>query len=40
VIRALSDIAGKESPLIFADFLPLAAANSTQVLRDLLAAWD
>lgn len=32
VIRALSDIAGKESPMSFDEFLPTAAKNSTEVV--------
>lgn len=32
VIRALSDIAGKESPMSFDEFLPIAAKNSTKVV--------
>ncbi|WP_342525340.1 5'-methylthioadenosine/S-adenosylhomocysteine nucleosidase [Chryseomicrobium sp. FSL W7-1435] len=32
VIRALSDIAGQESPMSFDEFLPTAAKNSTQVV--------
>lgn len=32
VIRALSDIAGQESPMSFDEFLPIAAKNSTQVV--------
>jgi len=32
VIRALSDIAGKESNISFDEFLPVAAKHSTQVV--------
>jgi adenosylhomocysteine nucleosidase len=33
IIRALSDVAGKESPLSFEQFLPTAARNSAQIVR-------
>ncbi|MCL2721110.1 MAG: 5'-methylthioadenosine/adenosylhomocysteine nucleosidase [Treponema sp.] len=32
VIRALSDVAGKESPVSFNDFLPIASKNSAQII--------
>lgn len=32
VIRALSDIAGKESPISFDEFLPIAAKHSTEIV--------
>ncbi|NLY79774.1 MAG: 5'-methylthioadenosine/S-adenosylhomocysteine nucleosidase, partial [Lysinibacillus sp.] len=32
VIRALSDIAGKESNISFDEFLPLAAKHSTEIV--------
>ncbi|MNH45147.1 5'-methylthioadenosine/S-adenosylhomocysteine nucleosidase [compost metagenome] len=32
VIRALSDIAGKESNISFDEFLPVAAKHSTQIV--------
>ncbi|MDR2966000.1 MAG: 5'-methylthioadenosine/S-adenosylhomocysteine nucleosidase [Treponema sp.] len=31
VIRALSDVAGKESPVSFADFLPIASKHSAEI---------
>ena len=36
VVRALSDIAGKESPVAFAEFLPLASQNSSRLVMDML----
>lgn len=39
VIRALSDIAGKESPMVFSDFLPLASQNSSAIIVQMLKAW-
>ncbi len=36
VIRALSDIAGKESSMSFDEFLPLAAAHSIAIVRNVL----
>jgi len=36
VIRALSDIAGKESSISFDDFLPLAAKHSTAIVLSVL----
>lgn len=39
VIRALSDIAGKESPMVFADFLPLASKNSSAIIVQMLKNW-
>ena len=36
VVRALSDIAGTESPMSFEQFLPLAAANAAQLIRLML----
>jgi adenosylhomocysteine nucleosidase len=36
-IRALSDIAGTESPVSFEEFLPLAAARSTEIVRRIVA---
>jgi adenosylhomocysteine nucleosidase len=36
VVRALSDIAGSESPISFEQFLPLAAANAAQLIRLML----
>lgn len=40
VVRALSDIAGKESPLLFNEFLPLAARHSSALVMELLGAWS
>jgi len=36
VIRALSDIAGKESSISFDEFLPLAASHSIAIVRNVL----
>jgi len=36
VVRALSDIAGKESPVAFAEFLPLASQNSSRLVMNML----
>ncbi len=36
VVRALSDIAGKESPVAFSEFLPLASQNSSRLVLDML----
>ncbi|GAB1483046.1 5'-methylthioadenosine/S-adenosylhomocysteine nucleosidase [Treponema sp.] len=36
VIRALSDIAGAESPLKFEEFLPIAAKHSSAIVRELI----
>lgn len=36
VVRALSDIAGKESPQSFEDFLQVAAKNSSLMIREML----
>jgi len=36
VVRALSDIAGKESPMSFEQFLPLAAANAAKLIVEML----
>ena len=36
VVRALSDIAGKESPMKFDEFLPLASQNSSRLVLDML----
>lgn len=36
VIRALSDIAGQESPMTFEEFLPLASQNSSRLVLDML----
>ena len=39
IIRALSDIAGKESPLAFREFLPIASKNSGEIVRRILRNW-
>ena len=36
VIRAVSDVAGKESPMTFDEFLPLASQRSSQLVRQLI----
>jgi len=36
VIRALSDIAGAESPMSFNEFLPIASKNSAQIVMRIL----
>ncbi len=36
VVRALSDIAGQESPMAFAEFLPLASQNSSRLVLNML----
>jgi len=36
VIRALSDIAGTESPVSFKDFLPIASKHSAQIVKRIL----
>jgi adenosylhomocysteine nucleosidase len=36
IIRALSDIAGKQSPVKFEEFLPLASKNSSRLVLELL----
>jgi len=36
VIRALSDIAGKESPMKFDEFLPLASKNSSALVLEMV----
>lgn len=38
VVRALSDIAGKESPMSFPEFLPLASKNSATLIMEMLAS--
>ena len=38
VVRALSDIAGQESPMKFDEFLPLASKNSSRLVLDMLKA--
>ena len=36
VIRALSDVAGKESPVSFKEFLPVASKNSANIVRRII----
>ena len=36
VVRALSDIAGRESPMKFDEFLPLASENSSRLVLEML----
>jgi adenosylhomocysteine nucleosidase len=36
IVRALSDIAGQESPISFEQFLPLAAANAAKLIVAML----
>jgi adenosylhomocysteine nucleosidase len=36
IIRALSDIAGAESPLTFDQFLPIASKHSAEIVRRLV----
>jgi len=36
IVRALSDIAGQESPVAFAEFLPLASQNSSRLVLSML----
>jgi adenosylhomocysteine nucleosidase len=36
VIRALSDIAGKESSISFDEFLPVAARHSTDIVLKVI----
>lgn len=36
VLRALSDLAGRESPVAFAEFLPLASQNSSRLVLAML----
>lgn len=36
IVRALSDIAGQESPMSFEQFLPVAAANAAKLIVEML----
>jgi adenosylhomocysteine nucleosidase len=36
IIRSISDVAGKESPGAFEEFLPVAARHSAQIVRRML----
>lgn len=40
VVRALSDIAGKESPMKFEEFLPLASKNSSRLVLEMIRQMD
>ncbi|AYC29698.1 5'-methylthioadenosine/S-adenosylhomocysteine nucleosidase [Paenisporosarcina cavernae] len=40
VIRALSDIAGKESSISFDEFLPIAAKHSTEIVLEVIRSFD
>jgi adenosylhomocysteine nucleosidase len=39
IIRAVSDIAGAESPMTFDEFLPLASKHSGEIVRRILRNW-
>jgi adenosylhomocysteine nucleosidase len=39
IIRALSDIAGAESPLAFNEFLPVASKHSAEIVRRIIKNW-
>jgi adenosylhomocysteine nucleosidase len=39
IIRALSDIAGAESPMTSVEFLPLAAKHSSEIVRRIIRNW-
>jgi adenosylhomocysteine nucleosidase len=36
IIRALSDIAGAESPVAFNEFLPVASKHSAEIVRRII----
>jgi len=38
VIRALSDVAGVESPMSFVEFLPIASKHSTEIVKKMVGA--
>jgi adenosylhomocysteine nucleosidase len=40
IIRALSDIAGAESPVKFDEFLPVASKHSSEIVRRLVRDWE
>jgi adenosylhomocysteine nucleosidase len=40
IIRALSDIAGAESPVKFDEFLPIASKHSGEIVRRIVRDWD
>jgi adenosylhomocysteine nucleosidase len=39
IIRALSDIAGAESPMTSVEFLPIAAKHSSEIVRRIIRNW-
>jgi adenosylhomocysteine nucleosidase len=39
IIRALSDIAGAESPVAFNEFLPMASKHSAEIVRRIIKNW-
>jgi adenosylhomocysteine nucleosidase len=39
IIRALSDIAGAESPMTSVEFLPVAAKHSSEIVRRIIRNW-
>jgi adenosylhomocysteine nucleosidase len=39
IIRALSDIAGVESPVAFNEFLPVASKHSAEIVRRIIKNW-
>jgi adenosylhomocysteine nucleosidase len=39
VIRAMSDIAGEESPMKFDEYLPIAAKHSSEIVRRIVRLW-
>jgi adenosylhomocysteine nucleosidase len=39
IIRAVSDIAGAESPMTFDDFLPVASGHSGKIVRRIVQNW-
>jgi adenosylhomocysteine nucleosidase len=39
IIRALSDIAGTESPVAFNEFLPVASKHSAEIVRHIVTNW-
>jgi adenosylhomocysteine nucleosidase len=40
IIRALSDIAGTQSPVSFTEFLPVASKNSCQIVRRIVTLYN
>jgi adenosylhomocysteine nucleosidase len=39
IIRAVSDIAGTESPVTFDEFLPVASKHSGEIVRRIVRNW-